>query len=92
MAGDTNLVTATMIVLITLIVSGVLLTVMSPLIDKADYEIGKLDLRGFPSAAKVFHMVHDYYFYVIIALNIMLWIWYLKLAFAVHTYTREWNP
>jgi len=86
--ADVDFLTATLIVMLTIIISIVLLTVVAPIIDKADYAIGNIDARDFPAAGKVLHMIHDYFYYIVVALNLILIIWYVKLAFAVHTYTR----
>ena len=92
MAEEVNLLSITLIVMFVIFLSIILAVVLSPLIDKVDYEIGNIDSHGLPTAGKTMHTIHDYFYYVIFAVNVIMIIWWFKSAWASYgTYTRVYQ-
>jgi hypothetical protein len=87
---DVSLVTATFVVLAVIFVSVVIVVVVGPIADMADAKISEGDsARVLPNAADVMHQVHRYMYLAISAANLLMFVWYIKLIFSRHTYTRE---
>jgi len=80
---------ATFLVMACIILSILIVTVVAPIADMADFKLAQTDSRSFPTAGAIFHTIHAYMYYVIFVFNLIVVIWYIKLAFSVHTYTRE---
>lgn len=91
MAGEPDMMRATFILMATILLSIIIVTVIAPIADMADYKISTTDSRSFPIAGAMMHTVHNYMYYVIFFINLVVAIWYIKLAFSVHSYTREFG-
>lgn len=89
--NDVDLFRATIILMVTILGSIIIVVVVGPVVDILDYNIGITDLHSLPTAGTTMHSLHNYFFSCIAAINLIVGIWYVKLVFAVHTYTRQFG-
>jgi hypothetical protein len=89
--NDVDMVRATFILMVTILASIIIVVIIGPVVDILDYQITITDLRSLPTAGNTMHSLHNYFYTVIAAINIIVGIWYIKLVFSVHTYTKQYG-
>ncbi len=89
--NDVDMMRATFILMVTILGSIMIVVVIGPVVDTLDYKITMTDLHSLPSAGNTMHSLHSYFFACIAAVNVIVGIWYVKLVFSVHTYTRQFG-
>lgn len=89
--NDVDLMRATIILMATVLGSIIIVVIIGPVVDILDYKITVTDIHSMPVAGSTMHSLHNYFFSCIAAINIIVGIWYVKLVFSVHTYTRQFG-
>lgn len=89
--NDVDMMRATFILMATILGSLMVVVIIGPVVDSLDYQLTMTDTHSLPSAGNSMHSLHNYFYVCIAAVNIIVGIWYVKLAFSVHTYTRQFG-
>lgn len=90
--SDVELVRASGILMGVVLVSIVIITVIGPIADEADFKLYGTNTDMFPEATGVLHTFHDWFYLLIVATNVLTVLWYAKLIYARVAYSRSAAP
>jgi hypothetical protein len=86
---DVELVRASGILMGVVLTSIVIIAVTAPIADEADYRLYNTNTDMFPEATGVLHTFHDWFYYLLVATNVLTIIWYCKLIYAKVVYSKS---
>lgn len=86
---DYDLVQAGLIMMATIVVTLVIVVTGGAIIDETDYRLYQIDDGSYPKFMYIGHLVHDWFFQICGLLNLISFVWFVKVAIRRLGYNRS---